>query len=100
MRRPRRTVAMTATSGRRGRDQGAPVSEADLPAVVQAFIDGNWDTSLTVRAWWRRLAAAGYAFPAWPEGLGGLGAPAAAARAVTGVLAANGVVGPPTGHVA
>jgi alkylation response protein AidB-like acyl-CoA dehydrogenase len=76
------------------------MSEAGLPAAVQAFIDGNWDTSLTVREWWRRLAAAGYAFPAWPEGLGGLGAPTATARAVTGVLAANGVVGPPTGHVA
>ena len=73
---------------------------ADLPAAVQAFIDGNWDTSLTVREWWRRLAEAGYAFPAWPEGLGGLGVSAAAARAITGVLAANRVIGPPAGHLA
>jgi alkylation response protein AidB-like acyl-CoA dehydrogenase len=67
---------------------------------VQAFIDGNWDGGLTVRQWWRRLADAGYAFPAWPDGLGGLSASASQARAITGVLAANGVIGPPSGHVA
>jgi alkylation response protein AidB-like acyl-CoA dehydrogenase len=69
-------------------------------AEVQQFIDANWDAGLTVREWWRRLAGAGYAFPAWPEGLGGLGASASEARAITGVLAANGVIGPPSGHVA
>jgi alkylation response protein AidB-like acyl-CoA dehydrogenase len=69
-------------------------------AAVQKFIDDSWDTSLTVREWWRRLAEAGYAFPAWPEGLGGLSTSAAKARAITGVLAENGVIGPPAGHVA
>jgi alkylation response protein AidB-like acyl-CoA dehydrogenase len=73
---------------------------ADVLAAVQKFIDDSWDTSLTVREWWHRLAEAGYAFPAWPEGLGGLGTPTAKARAITGVLAANGVIGPPAGHVA
>jgi alkylation response protein AidB-like acyl-CoA dehydrogenase len=73
---------------------------ADVLAAVQKFIDNSWDTSLTVREWWRRLAEAGYAFPAWPEGLGGLGTSAAKARAITGVLAANAVIGPPAGHVA
>jgi alkylation response protein AidB-like acyl-CoA dehydrogenase len=76
------------------------VSGTDTVAKVQEFIDANWDTRLTVREWWRRLAAAGYAFPAWPEGLGGVGAPASDARAITGVLAARGVIGPPSGHVA
>ena len=35
----------------------------------------NWDTSITVREWWRRLADAGYAYPSWPAGLGGGGLP-------------------------
>ena len=76
------------------------ISGAGNVAGVQEFIDANWDAGLTVREWWRRLADAGYAFPAWPAGLGGLGASAAEARAITGVLAANGVIGPPTGHLA
>src|SRR6201986_2802932 len=76
------------------------MSEAGKVAEVQQFIDGNWDAGLTVRAWWRRLADAGYAFPAWPEGLWGLSASASQARAITGVLAGVGVIGPPSGHVA
>ncbi|HEY1666936.1 MAG TPA: acyl-CoA dehydrogenase family protein [Trebonia sp.] len=76
------------------------MSGADKAAGVQEFIDANWDAELTVREWWRRLAESGYAYPTWPEGLGGLGASAAEARAITGVLAANRVIGPPSGHVA
>jgi alkylation response protein AidB-like acyl-CoA dehydrogenase len=76
------------------------MSGAERVAEVQEFIDANWDAGLTVREWWRRLADAGYAYPAWPAGLGGLGTSAAEARAITGVLAANRVIGPPSGHVA
>ena len=76
------------------------MSGAERVAEVQEFIDANWDAELTVREWWRRLADAGYAYPAWPAGLGGLGTSAAEVRAITGVLAANRVIGPPSGHVA
>jgi alkylation response protein AidB-like acyl-CoA dehydrogenase len=77
------------------------VRSADpLAAAVRAFLDASWDESLTVREWWRRLADAGYAYPSWPAGLGGSGAPPGSARAVLGVLAGRGVVGPPVGHVA
>jgi alkylation response protein AidB-like acyl-CoA dehydrogenase len=77
------------------------VRSADPLAVqVRAFLDASWDESLTVREWWRRLADAGYAYPSWPAGLGGSGAPPGSARAVLGVLAGRGVVGPPVGHVA
>jgi alkylation response protein AidB-like acyl-CoA dehydrogenase len=79
---------------------GGQADAAVLTAAAADFVDREWDDSLTVREWWRRLADSGLAFPAWPEGLGGSGASSGVARAVTGVLASRGVVGPPAGHVA
>jgi alkylation response protein AidB-like acyl-CoA dehydrogenase len=76
------------------------VSGDDLGAKVQAWLEANWDTSLTVRQWWRRLADAGYAYPTWPIGLGGSGATRRDAMAIAGVLARDGVIGPPAGHLA
>lgn len=72
---------------------------ANLVGEVDAWVDANWDLELTVREWWRRLAEAGYAFPSWPRGVGGLGASAAEARLVTARLAHRGVVAPPAGHL-
>lgn len=72
----------------------------DLAAEVQAWVDANWDTSLTVREWWRRLAEAGYAYPSWPVRLGGTGASRRDATTVAGVLAGNAVIGPPVGAMA
>ena len=76
------------------------MSEGGLAEQVQAWLEANWDTSLTVREWWRRLADAGYASPAWPAGLGGSGASRRDAMTITAVLARNGVIGPPAGHLA
>lgn len=76
------------------------MSDGDLAAQVQAWVDASWDTSLTIREWWQRLAEAGYAYPSWPEGLGGSGASRRDAMTIAGVLAKNGVIGPPTGHLA
>ncbi len=56
-----------------GRGRGVNPGQTGLAAEVQAWVDANWDTWITVREWWRRLAEAGYAYPRWPEGLGGLG---------------------------
>ncbi|MDE3205055.1 MAG: acyl-CoA dehydrogenase family protein [Acidobacteriota bacterium] len=72
----------------------------DIEDEVQAWVDTNWDESITLREWWRRLAAAGYAYPRWPAGVGGISGSGATARAVTAVLARNGVIGPPVGYVA
>jgi alkylation response protein AidB-like acyl-CoA dehydrogenase len=60
----------------------------------------NWSPDITVREWWRRLADAGWAQPSWPAGLGGRGLSGADARAVNDVLAEQGLIGPPAGHVA
>ncbi|HEX3680328.1 MAG TPA: acyl-CoA dehydrogenase family protein, partial [Galbitalea sp.] len=72
----------------------------DLATAVQAWVDVSWDQTLTIREWWHRLADAGYAYPAWPVGVGGSGMSSADTRVVMGILARNGVVGPPVGHVA
>jgi alkylation response protein AidB-like acyl-CoA dehydrogenase len=72
----------------------------DLAAEVQAWVDANWDTALTVRQWWLRLADAGYAYPRWPSGLGGSGASRRAAATIAEVLARNQVIGPPAGALA
>ena len=69
----------------------------DLRAQVRAWVRENWDTSLTVGQWWDRLAEAGFAYPAWPTGLGGRGLAGDDARVVLAELAAARVIGPPAG---
>ncbi len=76
------------------------MSEGDLAARVQAWVEANWDRSITVREWWLRLADAGYAYPTWPLGLGGSDASRRDAMTVTGVLAQNKVIGSPVGAMA
>jgi alkylation response protein AidB-like acyl-CoA dehydrogenase len=76
------------------------VSEGDLAARVQAWVEANWDTSITIREWWLRLADAGYAYPTWPLGLGGSDASRRDAMTVTGVLAQNKLIGSPVGAMA
>ena len=77
-----------------------PGQGGGLVADVQAWVDANWDTSITVREWWRRLADSGYAYPTWPAGLGGSRASRRDAATITGVLAQNRVIGPPVGAMA
>lgn len=72
----------------------------DLASEVQTWVDANWDTSITVREWWRRLADAGYAYPRWPAGLGGFEASRHDAMLIAAVLTRNEVIGPPVGAMA
>jgi alkylation response protein AidB-like acyl-CoA dehydrogenase len=65
---------------------------------IHAWLEANWELDLTLELWWDRLFDAGYAFPSWPEGLGGFGANPGEARRVSAALAAAGVVGPPSGN--
>lgn len=64
---------------------------------VRAWIAATWDPARPLGEWWRLLADAGYAFPTWPEGLGGRGWPAADGRMVERELAAAGAIGAPAG---
>jgi alkylation response protein AidB-like acyl-CoA dehydrogenase len=66
---------------------------------VHQWVDEHWSLDITVGVWWERLAEAGYAYPSWPGGLGGLGASGPECRTIQSVLAARGVIGPPSGHV-
>jgi alkylation response protein AidB-like acyl-CoA dehydrogenase len=72
----------------------------DLAERVQEWVGANWDTGITVREWWLRLADAGYAYPTWPRGLGGLGVSRREAATIAGVLANNKLIGPPVGAMA
>src|SRR5947209_15148006 len=65
--------------------------------MLADWLREQWDDTLTVREWWRRLADAGLAFPTWPTGMGGSGADDAEATAIRAALAAAGVLGPPGG---
>jgi alkylation response protein AidB-like acyl-CoA dehydrogenase len=76
------------------------MSSGDLAVEVKSWVDANWDPSITVREWWRRLADAGYAFPSLPSGLGGSAASPRDAAVIIRTLAESRVIGPPLGGVA
>ena len=64
-----------------------------------SWLDESWDTSITVRDWWRRVADAGLAMPTWPKSFHGIGAPTAIQQLVERHFAAAGVIGPPIAGV-
>ena len=68
-----------------------------LRREVRSWITENWDDTLTVRQWWRRLADSGWGFPTWPREWFGRGLSPDAAQIVYEELAAAGVLGPPEG---
>jgi len=70
----------------------------DLERTVAGWIASTWDESMLLRDWWCALADAGYAFPTWPLGLGGIAATRGDARVIAGALAAAEVIGPPDGN--
>jgi alkylation response protein AidB-like acyl-CoA dehydrogenase len=76
---------------------GSDFDAQELRQAVREWIDGAWDVELTLREWWRRLAASGWGFPSWPTEWFGRGLPALAAEVVGDELAAAGVVAPPGG---
>jgi alkylation response protein AidB-like acyl-CoA dehydrogenase len=67
----------------------------DLRHDVRAWLAEHWDPDLTVRQWWASMAAAGWQFPTWPEGLGGRGLTAVEGRAVAAEIVDAGALGPP-----
>ena len=73
-------------------------SVPDLERTVSDWIAATWDDSMLLGDWWGALADAGYAFPTWPAGLGGLGATRREARTIAAALAAAEVIGPPDGN--
>jgi alkylation response protein AidB-like acyl-CoA dehydrogenase len=68
-----------------------------LRREVRSWLDANWDDTLTVRDWWRRLADSGWGFPTWPREWFGRGLSGDAADVVYDEMAQAGVLGPPEG---
>jgi alkylation response protein AidB-like acyl-CoA dehydrogenase len=65
--------------------------------AVREWLAEAWDPSLTVRAWWARLADSGWGCPHWPVEWSGRGLGYLESAAVTDELAAAGVLAPPEG---
>ena len=63
---------------RSGRKPAAEVREA-----LARWIEATWHPTMALRDWCATLADSGYAFPTWPDGLGGRGWSPAASREVT-----------------
>ncbi len=82
------------------------VSAADVPtaapsadevrAELEAWLDANWDPTLTVEDWWALLAPTGYAHPTLPVDAGGMGWGRDLAAVVNTVMAEREVMGPPS----
>jgi len=78
------------------RDQESEQTAA-LRLETRNWLRENWSEDLAVGEWWRLLAEAGYAFPTWPEGMGGRNLGRRAARAISEEIAEFGAAGPPGG---
>lgn len=72
-------------------------AEIDVEAEVGAWLDANWDPSMTVGEWWQRLADSGYSHPSLPEHAGGKGWSQSMEMTAMRTMAARDVVGPPPG---
>lgn len=73
-----------------------PLGDMDqMREALRYWIANNWDPSITVGAWWDRVADAGLAVPTWNRSHGGLAATAQVQQVVEEELAAAGTIAPP-----
>jgi alkylation response protein AidB-like acyl-CoA dehydrogenase len=73
-----------------------PVTDlAAFRAELAQWLHDSWDTSITVREWWSRLASAGLTMPTWPRTAGGISAPTAIQQLIEREFASAALVGPP-----
>jgi alkylation response protein AidB-like acyl-CoA dehydrogenase len=70
---------------------------AELWDEVQAWLDANWNPDLTVDAWWKAVAAAGWTAPHFTPEQGGRGLSRRAQAAVRAAFADHGALRPPGG---
>lgn len=76
----------------------APSTDPDAAyREALAWYTANWDPDRPVGQWWDLIADAGWAFPAWPEGMGGRGLASAAAKAAYKARLEVGALGGPSG---
>jgi alkylation response protein AidB-like acyl-CoA dehydrogenase len=70
---------------------------AELWDEVQAWLDANWNPDLTVDAWWKAVAAAGWTAPHFTPEQGGWGLSRRAQAVVRAAFADHGALRPPGG---
>lgn len=75
----------------------ADISADEVRSEIQAFLADNFDPSMTVSAWWERLAASGYCAPTFPTSHFGKGYNRAQANIVSEEIAKVGAIGAPSG---
>jgi alkylation response protein AidB-like acyl-CoA dehydrogenase len=69
----------------------------DLWAEVHGWLDANWDPDLTVDAWWKLVAAAGWTVPHFTPEQGGRGLARRSEAVVRAAFAHFGALRPPGG---
>ena len=69
----------------------------EVATEVRSWLKENWDPNSTLREWWSRLSADGWAFPTWPKGYGGREMAPGDAREVGLALTEAGAAAPPAG---
>jgi len=75
----------------------AEITAEQVRREVTEWVAEEWDPSLTVGDWWKRLSAAGYSAPMLPAAVGGRGYTRDLANVVSATLAERGVLGAPSG---
>jgi alkylation response protein AidB-like acyl-CoA dehydrogenase len=66
-----------------------------LSAQLDEWIAATWSPTITLRQWWRALAAARLTAPTWPRVYGGLSSTTVAQSTIEQALSRHGTIGPP-----
>ncbi|MET0912110.1 MAG: acyl-CoA dehydrogenase family protein, partial [Acidimicrobiales bacterium] len=80
-----------------GNGQGAPRPHAELWDEVQVWLEANWDPDLTVDAWWKTVADAGWTAPHLTPEQGGRGLSRRSQAVVRAAFSSFGALRPPGG---
>jgi len=72
-------------------------TEAEVRSEVGAWLEDNWDPTLTVAQWWDLLADSGWGAPTWPQEWYGRGLDRGFAAVVGQEFRKAGALGPPSG---
>ena len=68
-------------------DEEGTQAQADLAREVRSWLEAHWNPALSVEAWWRLVARAGWSAPHLPVEQGGRGLPRSADRHVRALFA-------------